>query len=137
MSRGDKVDVMATHLLEPHHDVCHVRGGHTFTISQMADVVILAKNAPKITVGEEDGPRTVISNQGRLLAEMGKGTRDHELRPGLADSHLPVQAIDLALSRTKPTLLKEFLQELDSLAELSFFIKTKIGWGKSHSNATP
>ena len=79
----------------------------------------------------------MISNQGRLLAEMGKGTRDHELRPGLADSHLPVQAIDLALSRTKPTLLKEFLQELDSLAELSFFIKTKIGWGKSHSNATP
>jgi hypothetical protein len=103
----------------------------------MADIVILAKNAPKITVGEEDGPRTVISNQGRLFAEMGKGTRDHELQPGLADSHLPVQAIDPALPRTKPTLLKEFLQELDSLAEFSFFVKTKIGRGKSHSNVTP
>jgi hypothetical protein len=103
----------------------------------MTDVVILAKNAPKITMGEKDGPRTAISNQGRLLAEMGKGTRDHELRPGLADSHLPVQAIDVALPRTKPTLLKEFLQELDSLTELSFFVKIKIGRAKSHSNVTP
>lgn len=117
--------------------MCHVRGGHAFTISQMTDVVILAKNAPKVTVGEEDGPRTVMSNQGRLLAEMGKSTRDHGLRPGLADSDLPVQAIDPALPRTKPTLLKEFPQELDSLAELSFFVKTKIGRGKSHSNVTP
>jgi hypothetical protein len=52
----------------------------------------------------------MISNQGRLFAEMRKGTRDHRLRPGLADSYLSVQAIDLAFSRTNPTPFKEFLQ---------------------------
>jgi hypothetical protein len=53
---SDKVDVVATHFLEPHHGLGHLSGGDPFTISQMADVVILAKNTPKITVGEEDGP---------------------------------------------------------------------------------
>ena len=78
MGRGNEVDVMATHLLESYHGLCHVRSGDLLTISKMADVVILAESASEVTVGEEDRPRTVISNQGGFFTKMGKGTRDLE-----------------------------------------------------------
>src|SRR4030042_3742015 len=48
VGRGDEVDIMAAHVLEPDHDPCHVRGGHGLTISKVADVVILAENTPKV-----------------------------------------------------------------------------------------
>jgi hypothetical protein len=51
VGRGDEVDVVATHPLESHHDLCHVRRGNWLTISKMADVVILAENAPKVAIG--------------------------------------------------------------------------------------
>jgi hypothetical protein len=47
-------------------------------MSKMADVVILAENTPKVAVGEEDRSRTVISDQGGLLAKVGKDAGDHE-----------------------------------------------------------
>jgi len=74
MGRGDKVDVMATHLLEPHHDPYQVRDGDSFTISKMADIVILAEKTPKVAVCEENGTRTVMSNEGWFLTKMRKST---------------------------------------------------------------
>jgi hypothetical protein len=56
MGRCNEVDVMATHLLESYHSLCHVRRGDLLTISKMADVVILAENALEVAVGEEDRP---------------------------------------------------------------------------------
>jgi hypothetical protein len=56
MGRGDEVNVMATHFLEPDHDSRHIWGGHGFTVSKMADVVILTENAPKVAVSEKNGP---------------------------------------------------------------------------------
>jgi hypothetical protein len=46
---------MATYLLKSEHETSQVRGGNAFTLTQMADVIILAENAPKIAVGKEDG----------------------------------------------------------------------------------
>ena len=79
MGRGDEVDVVAPHFLEFEHGPCHFRGGDPFTPSQMADVVILAENTPKIAVGEKDRSRTVISDQRGLLTKVGKGAGDHEV----------------------------------------------------------
>ena len=56
MGRGDEVDVVTTHLLEPYHVTRHVRRGNSLTTSKMADVVILAEKTPKVAVGEKDGP---------------------------------------------------------------------------------
>jgi hypothetical protein len=56
VGRGDEVDVVTTHLLEPYHVTRHVRRSNSLTTSKMADVVILAEKTPKVAVGEEDGP---------------------------------------------------------------------------------
>jgi hypothetical protein len=56
VGRGDEVDVVATYLLESKHETSHVRGGNAFTLPEMADVIILAENAPKVAVGKEDCP---------------------------------------------------------------------------------
>jgi hypothetical protein len=74
MRGSDKVDIVTAHFLEPQHGLCHFREGDLLTPSEMADVIILAKDASKIAVSEEDGSRTVISYQRRFLAKMGKGT---------------------------------------------------------------
>jgi hypothetical protein len=62
---------------------------------------------------------------------MGKGTGDHQLRPSSAVSNLSIQTIDLTFPRAEPTLLEEFVQEIDPLAEFPFFKKTDIGRDES------
>jgi hypothetical protein len=132
MGGGDEVDVVATYLLESHHDPSHVREGNAFPTPKMADVIILAENAPEIAVGEKDGPRTMMSDQGGFLAKMGKGARDHEIRPSLADPNLPIQAIDPTPPWAELALPQQPLQELDPLAEFSFFVETDVRRNESH-----
>ena len=79
MGGGDEVDVVTPHFLKFEHGLCHFRRGDSLPPPQMADVIILAEDTPKIAVGEEDRSRTVISNQRGLLTKVGKGAGDHEL----------------------------------------------------------
>jgi len=55
VGRGNEVDIMAAHFLEPDMTRAMSEGSwaHPF---QVADVVILAENTTKVAVGEEDGP---------------------------------------------------------------------------------
>jgi hypothetical protein len=126
MGGGNEVDVVATYLLESHHDPSHIREGNAFPTSKMADVIILAEDAPEIAVGEKDGPRTVMTDQGRFLTKVGKGARHRKIRPSLADPNLSIQAIDPTASWAEPALPKELLEKSDPPAEFSVFKKTDI-----------
>jgi hypothetical protein len=79
VGRCDKIDVVAPYFLEFDHSPSHLGRGNTLTPSQVADVVILTEDTPEVAMGEENGPRPVISHQRTLLSKMGKGARDHEL----------------------------------------------------------
>jgi hypothetical protein len=98
----------------------------------MADVIILAENAPEIAVGKKDGPRTMISDQGGLLTKMGKGARDDEIRPSLADPNLSIQAIDPTPPWAEPASPQQLLQELGPFIEFSFFVETDVRRNESH-----
>ncbi len=79
MSGSDKIDVVTAHLLEPEHNPCHLGDRDGFASSEMGDIVILAEDAPKVAVSEEDGARAMMPYQGRLFPEMGKGAGDFQL----------------------------------------------------------
>jgi hypothetical protein len=53
------------------HDTGKVFIGCLFTMTQVADIVILAKDTAEIAVGKKDRTGTAASNQRRFLAEMG------------------------------------------------------------------
>jgi hypothetical protein len=98
----------------------------------MADVIVLAKDTTEVTVGQENGPRAVITDQWRLFAEMGKGAGDHQFEASATIPDLLILTVDPAFSRTEPTLLKKVLENLDSLAEFTLLEKRNVGWCESH-----
>ena len=55
MRRSNEVDVVAAHLLELDHGPSHVGEGDAVTPSQVTNIVILAEDAPEVTMGEKDG----------------------------------------------------------------------------------
>ena len=74
----------------------------------------------------------MISDQWRLLSEMGECARDHEVRAPPAISDLSIQAADATLPRAEPALFEELLKEANPLSEFTFFIQPNIGRGKGH-----
>jgi len=93
----------------------------------MADVVILAKDAAQVAVGEENGAGTVMSNQRRLLTEMRKRTGYFEFSPGFTVSDTTNQSIDAALPWAESTLCEVLVQSLNPPGKLSFLIEIEIG----------
>lgn len=53
MCGGDKVDIVASFVLKIHHDVGQPLVFHFKAFALNADFVVLAEDAPKITVGEK------------------------------------------------------------------------------------
>jgi hypothetical protein len=79
----------------------------------------------------------VISDQRRLLAEMGKSAGDHGFCASITVTELTVQAIDSTLPRAKPAFPQKFFQTPDPVLEISLFIETDIGRGRSQFKITP
>jgi hypothetical protein len=67
----------------------------------MTDLIILAKNAPEIAIGQKNCAGTMAADQRRLFPKMGKNTRDGQGSPGTAVPLLVAQAINPASSRAE------------------------------------
>jgi hypothetical protein len=115
MGRGDEVDVVTPDLLKSGHCPCQVGRGDGLSASEMADLIILAEDTTEITVSEEDGSRTTMSDEGPLFTKMGKGTGDSEDGPSSAVTNLSLEPVDSTFPGAEPTLLKELLQAPSSL----------------------
>ena len=55
MRGRNKIDVMASAALKKDHVFGKIARGYLLSCSEMADIVVLAEDAEKIAVGEEDG----------------------------------------------------------------------------------
>jgi hypothetical protein len=86
MGWGDKVNIVATSLLELYHYFSKFFARNLIPLPALTDLIILTKATAHIAVGEEDGARTVPSHQGGLLTEMRTITRNHGERSGPAES---------------------------------------------------
>jgi hypothetical protein len=98
--------------------------------TQVADIIILAEEAPKVTMGEEDGSRATISDQRRLLPEMGKNTRDHQLTSRLAVAQLSLGSVNPTVPRTETAFGENFVEGanpfLQSVILTQFDIRRRI-----------
>jgi hypothetical protein len=70
----------------------------------LADVVILAEDAAKVTHGKEYRPASAGSSQAIFFAEMGEITTDQGMTAGFADSRIVRQPVDAAVSRANVTI---------------------------------
>jgi hypothetical protein len=79
---------MAANLLEVEHHVGKALILNFFSSSLKGDGPVLAKNASKIAVGEEDRARPMSSHQGYLLAKMRLSAENYESCRSLAKPFL-------------------------------------------------
>jgi hypothetical protein len=93
----------------------------------MADIVILAEDAPEVAVGQKDCPGTAAADQRRLLAEMGESVGNREFISGPTVACLPTEPFHTALPRTEPAIAQEIPEELNPPGEFSSFMKADIG----------
>jgi hypothetical protein len=72
-----EVDVMATYLLKMEHHIPQVFILDFLSSTLMGDGPVLAENASKAAVGEEDGARPVLAHYRHLFTKMGVIAENH------------------------------------------------------------
>ena len=87
---------MASLLLELYHHLRQMVRGYDLPHAEVADLPVLAKNAPKVAAGKEDGPRTMIPDQDVFLAKMRGVTGDLQLFAGTAYTASTAMPVDPA-----------------------------------------
>ena len=70
----------------------------------LADLIVLAKLAFQVAIGEKNSARTVGACQDRFFTEMGYGLAYNKGITCLANSLFPLSAIDFAVPWTESTL---------------------------------
>jgi hypothetical protein len=98
----------------------------------MADVVVLTKNAPEITMGQENGSRAVLPHERGFFTKVGEGARDHQVGSSLTVTQLSLQPVNAALPGTEPALPKDLGQRLQPLCKIPCAGKFDIGGDKGH-----
>jgi hypothetical protein len=74
MRGGHQIDIMTIPLLKGNHHPGEGFTRHDFTVSALADIIILAVFTGKVTMGYKDGAGSILPEQGRLLAKMRSET---------------------------------------------------------------
>jgi hypothetical protein len=133
---GDKVDVVAVHLLQSDHDPGHVRRGDGFSPAQVADVVVLTKNTPEITVGQEDSARSMLTDERGFFTKVREGARDHQVGSGLTVAQLSLHPVNPALPGTELAILKNLSQKFNPSGQLPCACKFNIRGDKGHFKNT-
>ena len=141
--RRDEVDVVAALFLQPQHhrrDLARTVPALDVRPDVLADVVVLAENAPQIAVAEEDRPRAVPISQTVLFAEMREEAGDQCVaarlarRPALLEAvHAAVARADAAIGERRHRLPGALLKTLCSKTEVCGFVwrphvGPKFGW---------
>jgi uncharacterized membrane protein len=103
MCRRDKVDIAAFSFLKLQHEGCKLLNGNCLTLTEMADIVILTENTPKIASRKEDRSRTSCSYQHALFAKMRANGTNHGLFAYAAKTSFSFASKYIALAGTKDT----------------------------------
>jgi hypothetical protein len=84
---------MASLVLQVQHDGSQGFIRHFMSPSQVTDIVILAKIAEQVAVGEENGTRAMVPDQGGFFSKVGSMTGYFGPSPGQAHAFLSGQAV--------------------------------------------
>ena len=110
---GDEIDIVAAPLLEIEHHGGQILDADLLAFPPVADLVVLAKNAVQVAVGEKDGAGPLAAHQGVFLAEMGPIRRHHGLIPGAAQPQLPVMPVHQAVPGTEIALAQNLISRIN------------------------
>jgi hypothetical protein len=116
-----QVDVVTSPMLESKHHPRKLLRRRLQAPVLVADIPVLAKDAPQVAPGEEDSPGTPTSHEGRFFPKMGTIAGDEEPGIAAADPNFPRQPIDPAFLSTKATMLEMpegFLSTFSKLTQL-------------------
>lgn len=97
----------------------------------MADLVILAEEAPEITIGEEDRAGTAKTNELRLLAEMRTGAGDHHFCRRAAYADFTAPAVGATAARAEGAVGENRFELLGTRFKLTGGVQSEVG-GKRH-----
>jgi len=98
----------------------------------MADIVVLAEDAPQVAPSEKDGAAAMPPDQGELLAEVGPEAGNHGELSDPADTFFTLQTIDVTMPGTEGTVPENCMNSIDPPGQLPRFMKTNIGWQCLH-----
>jgi len=127
MGGGDEINVMASQVLQGKHDLRYLLLIHLISLSQMADVVVLAEDTSQIAIGEEYGARSEFPHQRAFLSKMRAKAGNLRFSPGSADPLLLFKPINSTAVRTEVALPEFLPQSLHPLRKFPFFMKPYIG----------
>ena len=122
MCRRDQVDVMRPPLLKREHLVGQIIGrqcpGADF-LCALADLEVLAIDAPQVAVREEDRSRPPRPRYGGLLSKMQPAVRNYDFVCGPAETRLSASAVHPAGARADVARRKMALHRQCALSDIS------------------
>jgi hypothetical protein len=131
MGWRDKVDVVASKLLQMEHHPRQLIRGSFLTFAQMADLVILAEKAEEIAMTEENGPRSPCSDQRVFFAKMGAAAGNHGPQACSAKPFLVSLPVYLALPWAELAGFQAALSFRRAILQDSFCMQVQVGGAKT------
>ncbi len=92
----------------------------------LADIPVLAEDAPQIAQAEEDRTRAAPAPETVLLAEMRKGAGNPSIAPGVAHTGQVGHSIHATVARTRAAILQLAQPGQDSLGHFTGAIKRQV-----------
>ena len=109
MGGGYKINIMAASALKIDHGGCQLLMRVLAAFAPHADLVVLAKETPEVTMGEENGAGAPASYKRGLFAVMGEDAGYDEFRGRLTVTESAFRPVDPALARAERAGAKLFL----------------------------
>jgi hypothetical protein len=118
---------MTADLLEVKHHICQVFILDFLSPSLVRNGPVLAEDTAKVTVREEDSPRSFPAHQRYLLSKMRVIAKNHRLDRSSAESLLSLLPIYTTLPRTELATFKEGVSLFNSLSQFALHLQFLIG----------
>jgi hypothetical protein len=96
-------------------------------LAELAYGVVLAENAVKVAVSEEDCSRTACADKGRLFTEVRSVAGNYRLRAGAAFARFALQTVNMTMPGAEFTIPENPSGGLCPLLDFAFGRQSEIG----------
>jgi hypothetical protein len=115
----DEIDVVTALVLETQHHLGQLLGRHLLALSQLADFVVLAINAPQIAAGEKDRARALPAAKRRLFPMMRTMAGHEGLGSHEAEAEVAFNSINRAMAGTDMATSQPLSRLFHTLGQLA------------------
>ena len=131
MARGDKVDVMATLILQAEHDIGQFLRGYFVAHALLADFPILAEHTAQVAPAKEDGTGTVAAAQRVFFTLVGAGAVHPGPLSGATYRTLRgLAAVDVTIVCTEVTVLQMLVGSANASGQFAVLQQVKVCWSE-------